>query len=142
MGERWIFSVSLKGVVSAKPDFYDRTLALECDKIVRQLLGSSIILSTQDHLPVAPNFFCEGKGPDGSHAVGERQALYIRALGARAMHHLQIFANAVWYDNNACTITSLYHCGHLELFTVHPLEPAHPSRGTRFPNDAIAGSLP
>jgi hypothetical protein len=65
----------VEGIVSAKPDFYDSTLAVKYDKVVRQLLGSSIIPSTQDHLPIAPNFFCEGKGPDGSHAVGERQAL-------------------------------------------------------------------
>jgi hypothetical protein len=117
-----------EGIVSAKPDFYDGTLAAECDKVVRQLLGSSIIPSTQDHLPIAPNFFCEGKGPDGSHAVGERQALYNGALGARAMHDLQRFGNAALYDNNAYTITSLYHCGQLELYTVHPVKSAHPDR--------------
>jgi hypothetical protein len=88
MGEWWICSVSSKGTVSAKPDFYDDTLASEYDKIVRELLGSSIISLTQDHLPIAPNFFRKGKGPDGSHAVGKRQALYNGALGARAMHHL------------------------------------------------------
>ncbi|CEL07056.1 hypothetical protein ASPCAL10221 [Aspergillus calidoustus] len=43
-----------EGIVSAKPDFYDGTLAAEYDKVVHQLLGSSIIPSTQDHLPIAP----------------------------------------------------------------------------------------
>ncbi|CEL11364.1 hypothetical protein ASPCAL14467 [Aspergillus calidoustus] len=121
-----------EGIVSAKPDFYDGTLAAECEKVVRQLLGSSIIPSTQDHLPIAPNFFCEGKGPDGSHAVGERQALYNGALGARGMHDLQRFGNAALYDNNAYTITSLYHCGQLELYTVHPVKSAHPGRETDY----------
>ncbi|KKK15850.1 hypothetical protein AOCH_005963 [Aspergillus ochraceoroseus] len=120
------------GVVSAKPDFYDGSLVADCDKKIRQLLSSSIIPSTQEHLPIAPNFFCEGKGPDGSHAVGERQALYNGAVGARAMHTLQGFGREATYDNNAYTITSLYHCGHLQLYTVHPLKSAHPARETDY----------
>ncbi|KAL3490934.1 hypothetical protein BJX62DRAFT_237700 [Aspergillus germanicus] len=122
------------------PDFYNGTLAAECDKVVRQLLGSSIIPSTQDHLPIAPNFFCGGKGPDGSHAMGDRQVLENRALGARTMHNLQRFGNAAMYDNNVYAITSLYHCGHLELFTVYPLEPASrlpPKQRHALSNDAI-----
>jgi hypothetical protein len=46
-----------------------------------------------------------------------------------------------WYDNNAYTITSLYHCGHLELFMVHLLEPAHPSRDTRYQMTLLSSYL-
>lgn len=39
--------------------------------------------------PLAPSFFMEVKGPDGSAAVATRQARYDGALGSRAIHSLQ-----------------------------------------------------
>ncbi|OAX83764.1 hypothetical protein ACJ72_01879 [Emergomyces africanus] len=45
--------------------------------------------STQkDHL-IAPNFFQDAKGPDGSPAVATRQACYDGAMGARGIYSYQ-----------------------------------------------------
>jgi len=49
------------------------------------------------------------------------------ALGARGMHSLQSYgqSNPV-HDNNAYTITSIYHGGQLKMFTSHPFQPTSP----------------
>ena len=80
-----------------------------------------IVPSTQDDLPILPNFLLAAKGPDGSLAVAGRQATYDGALGARSMHALQSYReDAESYDDKAYTITSIYHGGTLEMFTSHP----------------------
>ncbi|KMP10245.1 hypothetical protein CIRG_09926 [Coccidioides immitis RMSCC 2394] len=75
---------------------------------------------------MAPNFFLEAKGPDGSLAVAVRQACYNGALGARGIHSLQTY----WQDepiddNNAYTLTSTYHGGQLKLYTTHINKPGY-----------------
>ncbi|KAK2740729.1 hypothetical protein FQN57_005961 [Myotisia sp. PD_48] len=92
----------------------------QLERPIRNTLNNNIIPSTQDNLPMLPNFFLETKGPDGSIAVVERQALYDGALGARGMHALQSYKleNAI-YDNNAHTISSTYYGGTLKLYTHH-----------------------
>jgi hypothetical protein len=75
---------------------------------------------------MAPNFFVEAKGHDGSIPVATCQACYDGALGARAMHFLQQFGTTgsnnspAYYDNIAFTMTSAYHSGILGLYTTHP----------------------
>lgn len=64
--------------------------------------------------------------------VGERQALYNGELVTRTMHNLWRYGNAAIYNNNAYTITSLYHCGYLQLCTVRPSKPARPGRDTDY----------
>ncbi|KAH6982406.1 hypothetical protein EDB80DRAFT_592805, partial [Ilyonectria destructans] len=67
-------------------------------------------------LPVAPNFFLEVKGPDGSLSIVSRQACYDGALGARGIHTLQSYGTVEpRYDNKAYTLTSIYHGGSLKI---------------------------
>jgi hypothetical protein len=67
--------------------FYSACLE-QLDKRICNELSSSIILSTQEDLLIAPNFFLAVKGLDGSAVVAKRQACYDSALGARGMQSL------------------------------------------------------
>ncbi|EFW14297.1 hypothetical protein D8B26_007044 [Coccidioides posadasii str. Silveira] len=101
----------------AKPDHFYGARPEQLNRQIRKDLSDQIIPSTQDDLPMAPNFFLEAKGPDGSLAVATRQACYDGALGARGMHSLQTYRqDKLTYDNNAYTITSTYHGGQLKLY--------------------------
>ena len=114
-------------LTAAKPDLYYGARPEQLDRRVRDELSGHIIPSTQDNLPIAPNFFLEAKGPDGSLAVAGRQACYDGALGARGMHSLMSYGqDDPAYDNNAYTITSIYHGGTLKMYTSHPTQPTNP----------------
>ncbi|OAX78537.1 hypothetical protein ACJ72_07154 [Emergomyces africanus] len=104
---------------SAKPDHFFGTRPEQLKRPIRQALSDQIIPSTQHDLPMAPNFFLEAKGPDGSLAVVTRQACYDGALSARGIHALQSYRQEPVYDNNAYTLTSTYHGGTLKLYTTH-----------------------
>jgi hypothetical protein len=94
------------------PDIYYSARPEQLTREVRDELGGQIIPSTQHDLPIAPNFFVAAKGPDGSLAVAGRQACYDGTLGARSMHSLQSYGrDEPVCDNNASTITSIYHSG-------------------------------
>ncbi|RDL30681.1 uncharacterized protein BP5553_10026 [Venustampulla echinocandica] len=96
---------------------------------VRTELSDHIIPSTQQDLPISPNFFLAAKGPDGSLAVARRQACYDGALGARGMYSLQSYGqDKPTYDNNASTITSIYHGGTLKMYTSHLAQSNGPGR--------------
>ena len=118
-------------ITKAKPDFYDGSCPADLHQDVREKLGPYIMPSTKTTAPCLPNFFTEGKGPDGSATVCKRQALYDGALGARGVHELRSYINSeMTYDNNAYTITSTYHpSGLLTMYTNHPTvseNPTHP----------------
>ncbi|KAL9120286.1 MAG: hypothetical protein Q9187_003157 [Circinaria calcarea] len=114
-------------LTAAKPDLYYGARPEQLDRRVRDDLSGYIIPSTQDDLPIAPNFFLAAKGPNGTDAVARRQACYDGALGARGMHSLQLYGeNEPVYDNNAYTITSIYSAGQLKLYTSHPTQPTNP----------------
>ncbi|OAX83843.1 hypothetical protein ACJ72_01800 [Emergomyces africanus] len=104
---------------SAKPDHFFGARPEQLNRSIREALSDQIIPSTQNNLPMVPNFFVEAKGPDGSLAVATRQACYDGALGARGMHTLQSYQQEPTYDNNAYTLTSTYHGGTLKLYTTH-----------------------
>jgi len=115
-------------LVPGNPDLYYGARPEQLDRRVRNELSGHIVPSTQDDLPIAPNFFLAAKGPDGSAAVAKRQASYDGALGARGMHSLQSYGESEpTHDNNAYTITSTYHDGTLKMYTVHPTPPAEPN---------------
>jgi hypothetical protein len=117
-------------LTQGKPDVYYGARPEQLDRGVRDALSRHIIPSTQDDLPVAPNFFLEVKGPDGSLAVAGRQACYNGALGARGMHSLQSHGQAeAAYDSNAYTITNIYHGGTLKMYTSH-IEPPRTAGGS------------
>lgn len=102
-----------------KPDIYG-THAEQLSRKVRNKLGGQIILSTQDDLPIASNFFLAAKGLDESASVAKQQCCYNGTLGARGMHSLQSYGQGKpVYDNNASTITSIYHNGQLQMYTSH-----------------------
>lgn len=114
-------------LAQAKPDHFYGARPEQLNRQIRSELSDRIIPSTQDDLPMLPNFFLEAKGPDGSLAVATRQACYDGALGARGMHSLQSYRQDEFtYDNNAHTITSTYHGGQLKLYTTHLAEPRGP----------------
>jgi hypothetical protein len=116
-------------LAQAKPDHFYGARPEQLNRQIRNELSDRIIPSTQDDLPMAPNFFLEAKGPDGSFAVATRQACYEGALGARCMHSLQPYRqDELTCDNNAYTITSTYHGGQLKLYTTHLGEPKGPRR--------------
>ena len=109
-------------ITKAKPDFYDGARPEDLNKQIREELGPYIVPSTNTAAPCLPNFFTEGKGPDGSAPVCKLQATYDGALGARGMHELRSYVDPeTAYDNNAYTITSTYHggTGTLAMYTTH-----------------------
>ena len=110
-------------LTAAKPDLYYGARPEQLDRRVREHLSGHIIPSTQDSLPIAPNFFLAAKGPDGSLTVAGKQACYDGALGARAMHSLEQYGQEPVYENNAKTITSIYHGGQLKIYTSHSAQP-------------------
>ena len=114
-------------LTAAKPDLYYGARPEQLDRRVRDELSGHIIPSTQDDLPIAPNFFLAAKGPDGTAAVARRQACYDGALGARGMHSLQSYGeDEPVHDNNAYAITSIYSNGQLKMYTSHPTQPTSP----------------
>lgn len=109
-------------LTAAKPDLYYGARPEQLDRRVRDKLSDQIIPSTQDDLPIAPNFFLAAKGPNGTAAGVKRQACYDGALGARGMHYLQSYGeDKPVHDNNAYTITSIYSDGQLKMYTSHPI---------------------
>lgn len=120
-------------LTAAKPDLYYGARPEQLDRRVRDELNDRIIPSTQDDLPIAPNFFLAVKGPQGNLQVAKRQACYDGALGARGMHSLQSYGkDESTYDNNAYTITSTYLAGFLQIYTVHPIQSAIPGGRTEY----------
>ncbi|KAL8932935.1 MAG: hypothetical protein Q9211_006046 [Gyalolechia sp. 1 TL-2023] len=114
-------------LTAAKPDLYYGARPEQLDRRVRDELSGHIIPSTQDDLPIAPNFFLAAKGPNGTAAVAGRQACYDGALGARGMNTLQSYGeDEPVHDNNAYTITSIYSDGQLKMYTSHPTQPTGP----------------
>lgn len=115
----------------------------QLDRRVRDDLNGHVIPSTQDDLPLAANFFVAAKGPDGSLAAAGRQASYDGPLGARGQQSLQSYGqDEPVYDNNAYTITSIYHGGTLKMYTSHPAQPTGPGgRPEYFMNQLKGWSL-
>ncbi|KAI9814331.1 MAG: hypothetical protein M1832_005911 [Thelocarpon impressellum] len=111
----------------ARPDLYDGANMMVIDLQVRRELDKYIIPSIRHPAPVLPNFFMEGKGPDGAPAVGQLQARYNGALGARGMRAIQGFGTdcKTHYDGEAYTLTSDFHpfFGGLRIYSVHPVRP-------------------
>ena len=121
-------------LTKAKPDIYDGSRPVELKKEVREELGPYIVPSTNTAAPCLPNFFTEGKGPDGSDAVCKRQALYDGVLGARGVHELRSYIDPeMTYDNNTYAITSTYHTsGLLTVYATHPTMSKNPANPTEY----------
>ena len=119
----------------AKPDVYDGSRPAELNQHIREKLGPYIVPSTNTTAPCLPNFFIEGKGPNGNAAVCKRQALYDGALGARGIHELRSYiGQETLYDKKAYTIASCYHgaSATLALNMIHPTPSTDPNRNYEF----------
>ncbi|KAM3528473.1 hypothetical protein MY4038_005885 [Beauveria bassiana] len=111
----------------ANPDIYYGAYPDELDRSIREELAGHIIPSTMQDKPMAPNFFMEVKGPDGSAAVATRQARYDGAIGSRGIHSLQNYGREEpQYDGQAYTFSSTYHDGYLKLYAHHITAPTTP----------------
>ena len=129
-------------ITKAKPDFYDGSRPADLHKHIREELGPYIVPSTNTAVPCLPNFFTEGKGPNGNAAVCKLQAMYDGALGARGVHELQSYVDPeTSYDDNAYTITSTYHggSGALKLYTTHRTRSTNPNRDYEFRMTQLRG---
>jgi hypothetical protein len=108
-------------LVPGNPDRYYGARPEQLNREIRSELSGQIVPSTQHDLPIVPNFFLAAKGPDGSAAVAKRQASHDGALGARGIRSLQVYGETEpGSDNNAYTVSSIYHDGTLKMFTNHP----------------------
>ncbi|KAH8651692.1 hypothetical protein BGZ61DRAFT_230659 [Ilyonectria robusta] len=108
----------------ANPDLYYGAYPEELDRSIRDELAGHITPSTMVDKPMAPNFFLEVKGPDGSAAVATRQARYDGAIGSRGIHSLQSYGmEEPQYDGQAYTFSSTYHDGYLKLYAHHITAP-------------------
>ncbi|KAL4881560.1 hypothetical protein BJY04DRAFT_188352 [Aspergillus karnatakaensis] len=121
-------------LVPAKPDRYHGARHSQLEPALRKQLNKLIMPSLDCKRPVAPNFFIEATGHYGSVPVAIRQACYDGALGARAMHTLQQFADGgrCRYDNKAYTIVCTYHMGQLGIYVTHPTESRNQGRSTDY----------
>lgn len=124
-------------IVKLQPDIYDGADSTDLDPAILTELNSFLQPLVEKKCPVAPNFFGVFKGPKTDFFVAENQARYAGAIGARAIHKLRSFAvegPEMMYDNNAYTITAVYHVrvGILRLYGHRPIEPSVPGGSMRY----------
>ncbi|KAF3770680.1 hypothetical protein M406DRAFT_336294 [Cryphonectria parasitica EP155] len=131
-------------IAAAKPDIALGARPEQLNPDIRRELQYHIVPSTSTDRIIAPNFFLEAKGPDGSAAVMMRQARYNGAVGARAMHSLQNYdREELVYDGNAYTYTTTYHggTGTLQLYAHHATAPATPEGQPEFHMNQLRGFI-
>lgn len=115
-------------LVSAQPDLYYGSQPATLHRKVRRNLHNYVVPSTQEELPIAPNFFLEIKGPAGTLSVASRQAAYCGVLGERGILQLHSYGHVVpVYDNKAHTITAIYSSGNLKLYAIHAVRRGPPA---------------
>jgi hypothetical protein len=119
----------VEGISQAKPDYYYGTQPELIHSDVRnsEQLSRYIIPSNHTNLPAVPNVSLEAKGPDGSFAEALRQASHNGAIGERAIHSLETYGqDPPVYNNNAHTISSIYHGGQLKIYSHSVAQPNGP----------------
>ena len=120
-------------LVPGNPDLYYGARPEQLNRRAREDLSDQIIPSTQEDLPIAPNFFLAAKGPEGFLAVAGRQASYDATLGERGQVSLESWEqNGVVFDNKAHTITSIYHGGTLKMYSIHATQPNGPDSRSEY----------
>jgi hypothetical protein len=121
------------GISNAKPDYYYGSRPTELDPRVRKDLAPYIIPCTDTSRPLLANHFTELKGPKGDPSVVKRQITQDLGIGARGMLAIQSYGQEGYaYDGNAYTLGSTYHNGLLQLYAMHPTQPADPSGQPRY----------
>jgi len=102
----------------AQPDFYYGAEGLFLNHVIRDKFSPIINPSMTSSVPILPNLFIEAKGPRGQFRGVKLQACYDGAIGTRAMHCLQSFAERTpVYDNKAYTISATYYDGQLKMYS-------------------------
>ena len=111
----------------ANPDLYYGARPEELDHRIRKQLGGHIVPSTQEDLPILPNYFVEVKGPDGTPAVAKRQLIYGMILGARGCLTAESYGKpAPSFNNHAHTLGCTYQDGLLKMYACHPIPTSAP----------------
>lgn len=110
-------------LVPANPDIFYGARPEQLHPQIRKALSGRVVPSTQSDLPIAPNFFVEVKGKDGSAAVAQRQLFYDMAFGERGQQALRsrnpFHAS---YDNKSHTLGYLYLDGQLKIYATHAIQ--------------------
>ena len=101
-------------LVTPVPDFYDGLRPSPENKLLRQHLNKFIVPAVDG--PSLPNFFFEGKSPNGTSAVVMRQALHFGALGCRGIYHVRAFTEGDRQDGRAHTFSFTFVNGTLKLY--------------------------
>ena len=117
-------------ISSAQPDYYDGLRPADLNMRIRNDLTQYISPCTNTARLLLPNHFTELKGPDGKASKMERQIMQDLGIGARGILALQSYGqDGYTYDGNAYTLGSTYHSGTgtLQLYAMHPTQPADPS---------------
>ena len=91
------------------------------DPRVRKDLDSLIVPSRQSMVPIAPNFFPEMKGQDGSFAVVGRQAWYDGIVGARAMQAIRCYDIETTLDHKAYCLSASFYDTTIKIYSTHPV---------------------
>lgn len=111
-------------ITAAQPDIYWGAYPEQLAQSARNELSGLIVPSTMEGKPMAPNFFLEVKGPQGTVAVAIQQARYDGAIGARGMHSLQNYrAEEPRYDSKPHTFSFTYQDGNLKKYSHHMTAP-------------------
>jgi hypothetical protein len=110
-------------LAAANPDIYHGARPEQLPYRLRERLSGQIEPSSQGDLPLAPNFFVEIKGPDGSAAVAQRQINYDMALGERGQVALQSYGSPQPDNIKAHTLGCTYMDGTLKVYAIAMLLP-------------------
>lgn len=109
------------GIVTCKPDLYDGLCPSKVDPWLRKDLDSLIVPSRQSMAPIAPNFFLEMKGQDGSFAVAGRQAWHDGIVGARAMQAIRCYDLETTLDHKAYSLSASFYDTTIKIYSTHPI---------------------
>jgi len=141
--EKFNHLTPLAGNISdAQPDYYNGSRPAQLHPDVRSNLGPYIIPCTDTSRPLLPNFFTEVKGPKGDAIELKLQITQDLGNGARGMHKLQSYKQKnPTYDGKAYTLGATYHSGTgtLQMYAMHPTEPARPGGDPQYHTTQING---
>ncbi|POS81722.1 hypothetical protein EPUL_005919, partial [Erysiphe pulchra] len=107
-------------IVCGTPDKCHGADPANADLTVRNELKWLILPSTEEDMPIAPNFFLEARSSDAIIGEGDLKALYTGALGERGQLALRSWRRkGLGLDNKAHTITVHYIHGLLQFYSIH-----------------------
>lgn len=111
------------GMVCGTPNKCHDSNPADVELEMQRDLRDLIFPSTAEDMPVAPNFFLEVESRFGMMSVADRQALHKGALGERGQITLRAWRqDGPGLDKMAHTITSTYHDGVINMYSVHAEE--------------------